>query len=66
MVTTTWIAGSGDWNTASNWSNGVPTAADDAVIGGDEAQRDETITGGAAFAGHPRSWDWFFRAEVPG
>ncbi len=32
MVTTTWIAGSGDWNTASNWSNGIPTAADDAVF----------------------------------
>ena len=25
---------------------------------------DDTITGGPAFAGHPRSWDWFFRAEV--
>jgi len=27
---------------------------------------DDTITGGTAFAGHPRSWDWFFRAEVAG
>jgi SAM-dependent methyltransferase len=25
---------------------------------------DDTITGGPAFAGHPRSWDWSFRAEV--
>ena len=25
---------------------------------------DETITGGTAFAGYPRSWDWFFHAEV--
>ncbi len=34
MTTTTWIAGSGDWNTASNWSNGVPTASVDAVFPG--------------------------------
>ena len=34
MATTTWIAGSGDWNTASNWSNGVPTASVDAVFPG--------------------------------
>ena len=27
---------------------------------------DDTITGGPAFAGYPRSWDWFFRAEVAG
>ncbi|MGI4976953.1 MAG: hypothetical protein ACRYG6_08430 [Janthinobacterium lividum] len=32
MVVTTWIGGSGDWNTAADWSNGVPTAADDAVF----------------------------------
>ena len=32
MVTTTWNGGSSDWNTASNWTDGVPTAADDAVI----------------------------------
>ena len=25
---------------------------------------DDTITGGPAFADYPRSWDWFFRAEV--
>jgi SAM-dependent methyltransferase len=24
---------------------------------------DESIAGGAEFAGHPRSWDWFFRAR---
>ncbi len=34
MATTTWIAGSGDWNTASDWSNGVPTAAVDAIFPG--------------------------------
>ena len=34
MATTTWIAGSGDWNTASDWSNGVPTASVDAVFPG--------------------------------
>ena len=27
---------------------------------------DDTITGGTAFADYPRSWDWFFRAEVAG
>jgi SAM-dependent methyltransferase len=26
---------------------------------------DDTITGGPAFADHPRSWDWSFRAVVP-
>jgi len=26
---------------------------------------DDTITGGPAFADHPRSWDWAFRARVP-
>ncbi len=46
MVTTTWIAGSGDWNTASNWSNGVPTAADDAVFSnGSSAFGSDTVTG---------------------
>ena len=25
---------------------------------------DDTITGGPAFADHPRSWDWSFRAVV--
>ena len=42
-MATTWIAGSGDWNTASNWSNGVPTAADDAVFATGFAS--DTITG---------------------
>ncbi len=37
MVTTTWTGGAGDWNTASNWTNGVPTAADDAVFPSDHA-----------------------------
>lgn len=32
MATTAWIGGSGDWNTASNWTNGVPTAAAAAVF----------------------------------
>ncbi len=50
MATTTWIGGSGDWNTASNWSDGVPTAVDDAVFGGDSAMGDETITGDGAAA----------------
>lgn len=27
---------------------------------------DETITGGPAFADHPRSWDWSFRARLEG
>ena len=49
MVTTTWIAGSGDWNTASNWSNGVPTAADDAVFA-DHRGSSYTVTGGGAAA----------------
>lgn len=48
MAVTHWIAGSGDWNTASNWSNGVPTAADDAVF--DHAQYDFTVTGSGAAA----------------
>ncbi len=48
MATTTWIAGPGDWNTASNWSNGVPTAADDAVfstIPGTYSSGTYTVTG---------------------
>ena len=46
MVTTAWIAGSGDWNTGSNWSNGVPTAADDAVFGPDSSSYySYTVTG---------------------
>ena len=50
MATTSWIGGSGDWNTASNWSDAVPTAADDAVIGGDGVGGTFTITGGGAAA----------------
>lgn len=51
MVTTTWIAGSGDWNTASNWSNGVPTAADDAVFANNPAPGGSyTVSGGGAAA----------------
>ncbi|MGI3776066.1 MAG: beta strand repeat-containing protein [Janthinobacterium lividum] len=46
MATTTWIAGSGDWNTASNWSGGVPTAADDAVFADNKASGGTyTVTG---------------------
>ncbi len=48
MTVTHWIAGSGDWNTASNWSEGVPTAADDAVF--DRAQYAFTVTGSGAAA----------------
>ena len=47
MVTTTWNGGSGDWNTASDWSNGVPTAADDAVL---SEVGDATITGSGSAA----------------
>ncbi len=51
MVTTTWIAGSGDWNTASNWSNSVPTAADDAVFASNTTPDGSyTVTGGGAAA----------------
>ena len=32
LSTTTWIAGSGNWSQASNWSNGVPTATSAATI----------------------------------
>ena len=33
MATKTWIDGTGDWNTAGNWStNSVPGPGDDAVI----------------------------------
>jgi hypothetical protein len=32
--TTTWIGSLGDWGTASNWSDGVPTAGVDAVVPG--------------------------------
>ena len=51
MVTTTWTAGSGDWNTASNWSDGVPTAADDAVFANSQAPGGTyTVTGDGAAA----------------
>ena len=47
MVTTTWNGGSGDWNTASDWSDGVPTAADDAVL---SEVGEATITGSGSAA----------------
>ena len=47
MVTTTWKGGSGDWNTPSEWSNGVPTAADDAVL---PVFGEATITGSGSAA----------------
>ena len=50
MATTTWVAGSGDWNTASDWSNGVPTAADDAVFNDASTGGGYTVTGGGAAA----------------
>ena len=51
MATTTWIVGSGDWNTASNWSNGVPTAADTAVFtGAGLAPGSYTVTGNGTAA----------------
>ena len=51
MATTTWIAGSGDWNTASNWSDGVPTAADAAVFANNPGLFGSyTVTGGGAAA----------------
>ncbi len=52
MTTTTWIAGSGDWNTASNWSNGVPTAADAAVFADNPvpSSGSYTVSGGGAAA----------------
>ncbi len=51
MVTTTWIAGSGDWNTASNWSNGVPTATDAAVFADNTAPGGTyTVTGNGVAA----------------
>jgi hypothetical protein len=33
MATKTWIGGTTNWNTAGNWNGGVPTSADDAMIG---------------------------------
>ncbi len=34
MASTTWTAGNGNFNTAANWSNGVPTSGVDAIING--------------------------------
>ena len=48
MTTTTWTAESGDWNTASNWSDGVPGAASDAVFS--QFSGDETVVGGGGAA----------------
>ncbi|MGI4975320.1 MAG: calcium-binding protein [Janthinobacterium lividum] len=48
MATTTWIGGSGDWNTGSNWTGGVPTAADDAVFANSAAPY--TVSGGGTAA----------------
>ena len=54
MATTSWIAGSGDWNTASNWSNGVPGADDAAVFStsgvGARGSATYTVTGNGAAA----------------
>lgn len=43
MARSSWIAASGDWNTASNWSDGVPTAGVDAVF--DTRQYGITVSG---------------------
>ncbi|MBV9736080.1 MAG: hypothetical protein JO209_09240 [Acidisphaera sp.] len=48
MVATTWLGGSGAWDDAANWSNGVPGPDDDAVIPG--LSDSDTITGGGAAA----------------
>ncbi len=51
MVTTTWITGSGDWNTASNWNNGVPGAGDTALFDQTvDLNAPYTVTGGGAVA----------------
>ncbi len=51
MVTTTWIAGSGAWNTASNWNNGVPGADDTALFDQTvDLNAPYTVTGGGAVA----------------
>ena len=47
MAATTWTADSGDWNTASNWSGGVPTAGEDALFP-HLAQYDTVVGSGAA------------------
>ncbi len=44
VVATQWTGGtSSDWGTASNWTSGVPTASDDAVI--PDVSRDPIVTG---------------------
>ena len=51
MATTTWTAGSGNWNTASDWSNGVPGAGDTALF--DQTSNLDapyTVAGGGAVA----------------
>ena len=49
MATTTWIGGSGDWNTGSNWTDGVPTAAD-ATVFTVAAATPYTVSGGGTAA----------------
>ena len=44
MPTTQWIGGSGSWNDAVNWTNGVPGPADDAII--NLGSQTDTISGG--------------------
>src|SRR5262245_44326721 len=45
----TWVAGSGDWNTGSNWSTGkVPGAGDDVTISALSATITHTSTGSDA------------------
>ncbi len=52
MATTSWIAGSGDWNTVSDWSDGVPTPADMAIFTSNPPGRGSyTVTGGGTVAG---------------
>ncbi|MBV9736081.1 MAG: hypothetical protein JO209_09245 [Acidisphaera sp.] len=48
MVTTTWLGGSGAWNDPTNWTDGVPGPADDALI--PSSSQSETISGGGAAA----------------
>ena len=48
MATDTWTgaAGDGNWNTAGNWSDGVPTSDSDVVINTDTTQNQAiTISG---------------------
>lgn len=48
MATTTWIGGSGNWNTGSNWTDGVPTAPDAAVF--TDSSGPYTVSGGGTAA----------------